>query len=86
MIIYRVEHKETGKIYIGQTIHSMERRINHHFYKNDTYFDRALQKYGRDAFAFSIIDSADSVEELSEKERLCAFGRNATEDEGIRKK
>jgi hypothetical protein len=35
----------------------------------DTHFARAIRKYGQENFIAEIIDTADSKEELSEKEK-----------------
>ena len=55
MIIYKITNKTTGKIYIGQTINSLEQRWNRHC--NDalnnilnTHFARAIRLYGKDDF------------------------------------
>lgn len=64
-----------SKIYIGQTINTLEYRKNQHFRearskrRNTVYFHNALNKYGYDNFIFEEIDCADTQEELDEKER-----------------
>ena len=74
MIIYKITNKTTGKIYIGQTINSLEQRWNRHC--NDalnnilnTHFARAIRLYGKDDFIQQVIDTANSQEELTAKER-----------------
>ena len=60
--IYKLTHKENGKIYIGQSKH-LKRRLNEHkrCEKSDdkkgsqSVVRRAIKKYGFDAFNFEII-------------------------------
>lgn len=61
--IYRATHKESGKVYIGQSLNIYERwdtykRIssNPNNYKNDRrHFTNAIRKYGFDAFTWEIL-------------------------------
>jgi group I intron endonuclease len=55
--IYKITHKESGKSYVGQTIHNLEIRWKHHLrpQNNCRYLSRAIQKYGKDAFEFKLI-------------------------------
>lgn len=73
MIIYKITNKQNGKIYIGQTIHSLENRWKRHQYDAlnniiDTHFARAIRYYGAENFSTEIIDTAKTQEELTEKE------------------
>ena len=68
MVIYKILNKINGKIYIGQTDKELSKRIAMHINTNKTYVQRALNKYGVNAFDISIIDSADTREILHEKE------------------
>lgn len=71
MIIYRVT-TPSKKVYIGQTIHKLERRIHSHIYtskkSNQLYFHKALRKYDLSKIVFEEIDKASSKEELNKKE------------------
>lgn len=73
MIIYKVTNKVNGKIYIGQTIRTLEQRKWQHLdcAKNGvkTHFYNAIRKYGEENFVFEIIDEASSLKELNELER-----------------
>ena len=69
MIIYKAQNKINSMIYIGQTINSLKQRINTHFRRDETYFDKALRKYGLNSFDISIIDDSSILEELKEKEK-----------------
>ena len=69
-IIYKVTFPNK-KVYIGQTYRTLEKRKAQHkqdMYKEDYAFYRALRKYGFENTNWEIIDRADSVEELDEKE------------------
>ena len=72
MVIYKAENKINGMIYIGKTIKKLKYRINAHFSskKINGYFPRAIRKYGVDAFNIIVIDTAQTNEELLEKEKL----------------
>lgn len=58
-IIYKATNRNNGKIYVGQTIKSLEHRKQAHKSKakteKTTYFWRALTKYGFDAFDWDIV-------------------------------
>ena len=69
MIIYKVENKINGKVYIGQTKHDLGARIAYHIRQNRFHFQKALNKYGLQSFIISVIDEADSKLVLNEKEK-----------------
>ena len=69
MIIYKAINKINSKVYIGQTINSLEKRIVMHLRTKSGAFPAALQKYGIQSFEFLIIDQAASKEILEAKER-----------------
>lgn len=64
--IYCCKRKEDSKVvYVGLTIYSLDFRLNAppygHFYlafekNSQTYFHKALRKYGKDAFDFKVIE------------------------------
>ena len=68
MIIYKIQNKENGLVYIGQTVRKLDERISEHLRHNDTYIDKAMHKYGLDLFDVSIIDTANDINELNQKE------------------
>ena len=68
MIIYKITNLINGKVYIGQTTRTLEERMNEHYRKSDIVVDKAIQKYGRENFSTEVVDDADSIEELNEKE------------------
>lgn len=69
MIIYKATNKKNGKIYIGQTSRTLKERMSEHIRHNLTAFDKALQKYGIESFTVEQIDTANSIDELNEKEK-----------------
>ena len=69
MVIYKFTHKETNRVYIGQTLDAKQRYYDHACaskYSPRTYhFHNALKKYGIDAFDYEVIDEAETLEELN---------------------
>lgn len=85
MIIYKITNKTTKKVYIGQTINTLEARWNRH--KNDalnnildTHFARAIRLYGPEDFDIEIIDTANTQEELTQKEHDWIIYYNSIEE------
>jgi len=71
MVVYKVTNKINGKVYIGQTTKTLQRRWTKHCIaaKTDNIpFHRALMKYGFDNFTVEQIDVASSQDELNKKE------------------
>ena len=59
-----------GKKYIGQTCQALERRWrNGHGYVKNTYFYRAINKYGWENIRHEVICTCESLAEANEKER-----------------
>lgn len=69
-IIYKITNTETGKVYIGQTTLPLRQRWRLHCSRNSTckLLKMAIQEYGKRAFTIEQIDSAESREELNQKE------------------
>jgi group I intron endonuclease len=66
MIIYKFTNKINGKIYIGQTTNTFKKRYSGYSnFKGNTYFNRALLKYGMDGFITEEICSAKNLEDLN---------------------
>lgn len=75
MYIYKITNIENGKVYIGQTVRSIQERFKRHITDAenqilDTHFARAIRKYGKEKFQIECIDTATSQEELTLKEKL----------------
>lgn len=88
MIIYKATNKENGKAYIGQTITPLEKRKRDHCSaalrgKNGCRaFASALRKYGLKAFAWEVIDAADTIEDLNILEELWIEAENTLAPSG----
>lgn len=69
-LIYKYTNRINGKIYIGQTTTGMTYRQNQHLYQLDdnTYFHRAIKKYGIENFDLEIIEDNIQISELDDKE------------------
>ena len=73
-IIYKILNKVNNKIYIGQTVRSLNERINEHKSNfkinksNNQYLLNAFNKYGWENFEFIIVDNVETIEDLNEKE------------------
>jgi len=76
-LIYRVDNREAGLTYVGQTILPLEDRwkahvayawwVIKHLPEKDTHFARAIRKHGHEAFAPSIVEEVPD-ELLNERE------------------
>lgn len=71
-IIYIITNKVNGKLYIGQTIQSLNKRWrkHKHDYKRLNYpLYRAMRKYGSENFQIEILTECINQEELDAQER-----------------
>ena len=69
MIIYKVTNKLDDKIYIGQTIKSIEIRFRQHLHSmRCPLLSKAIKKHGKENFKVELIDTAMSIDELNDKE------------------
>lgn len=80
-VIYLIDNKINNKKYVGQTTRSLNDRYNE--YKNrakccNPYILKAFDKYGFDNFEFTIIDTAQTIDELNYKEIRYIFEHNTT--------
>ena len=73
MIIYKLTNKVNGKVYIGQTVKSLDWRMKQHLSKvnvgSNTYIHNAIRKYGWDNFDVEVVANASSKEELDYLEK-----------------
>lgn len=71
-IIYLIRNTVNGKLYVGQTKKTIDKRWEQHCSKArrnpTTHFEHAINKYGPDSFTRIQIDSACSFKELDKKE------------------
>lgn len=67
--IYKIEHKKTHKVYIGQSI-DVQRRLSAHRSRStsDQQIDIVIQQEGVDQFSFEVLEEC-SVEKLNEREQ-----------------
>lgn len=68
LIIYKITNNINNKIYIGQTVRDLDTRIKEHRRHKDCIMYNAFNKYGYDNFTIEIIDTAETIDELNEKE------------------
>lgn len=71
MIVYKAINIINDRIYIGQTVFSLETRKYKHETVGNTgyYFHNAIRKYGKDNFKWQILCNCESKEELYKKEK-----------------
>lgn len=67
MIIYKIENLLNGKVYIGQTVRSLNERISEHKRKGNI-LHLAINKYGWENFKAQIVFETECFEELQEEE------------------
>jgi len=81
MIIYKIENKINGKIYIGQTKNALNNRVRSHL-RNGSFIGNALRKYGLQSFDISVIDEANTKAILNEKEQYWIKNFNSSVPNG----
>jgi len=54
-VIYKIENQVNGKIYIGQSIKNLKKRMEIHF-KSRSYIGNSLRKHGLESFEISEIE------------------------------
>lgn len=75
MEIYKITNKINNKIYIGKvynrsTIERFKRHCNDAKPNARSLVDRAIYKYGKENFIVEVIDKANSLDELDNKEKF----------------
>ncbi len=86
MWIYKITNILNNKVYIGQTIRPIKDRFHRHINDAmhnilDTHFARAIRKDGPENFIISEIDTAETQEELNQKEQYWIRKYQATNPE-----
>lgn len=61
---YKIQNKDTGKIYVGSTVNLQKREKDHFSYlrrgtHHNIYLQRAFDKYGEESFNFIVLDHCD---------------------------
>jgi len=72
VLIYKATNITNGKVYIGQTTSTLNRRKSSHISKSlkncNSYFHNALRKY---EFKWDILCYLDNIDDLNEMEMFC---------------
>jgi group I intron endonuclease len=73
MVIYSITNNVNNKVYVGKTTKTINKRFDSHIntskYGSQTYFHKALRKYGKNNFTISIIEDSIFCETtLAERE------------------
>lgn len=72
MIIYKATNLVNGRIYIGQTIEPLRKRLTKHLCeangRRTTYFHKALHKYGIENFKWQVICICPNINSLNAQE------------------
>ena len=81
-VIYKIEHKKSHKIYIGQTRRTFEDRLREHLRPSSKHhINFALRKYGIDNFYLDIIEEVEDAL-LNEREKYWIKYYNCVEPNG----
>ena len=68
MVIYKIENKTNGMVYIGQTTKTVAERVERHI-KSKSRIGRAMVQEGKENFTITVLDHATNRQELDELER-----------------
>lgn len=60
-IIYKYTNKINNKVYIGQTTNEKQRYYNHKRCLENSYFHKAIKKYGFENFNYEVIERIDET-------------------------
>ena len=74
MFIYKITNKINGKLYIGQTIFTIEKRWHEHLLNSkldNQYLCRAIRKHGSENFEIKAIIKCNNIDELNSREIFC---------------
>lgn len=68
--IYMYTNKINDMKYIGQTSCKLQKRHHEHLYRDNSYIDKALRKYGEDNFIIEVLEDNIPKDLLDEKEEF----------------
>lgn len=73
MVVYKITNLITGKLYIGQTVQTLEQRWKQHLVfvnrNKNTKLSNAIRKYGPQSFIIELIEEAPDQQTLNEREQ-----------------
>jgi group I intron endonuclease len=74
MLIYEAYNKNNGKVYVGLTTQTLDKRKSSHLRSaksgSNSYFHKAIRKYGVEAFDWYVVAETDSLTNLYKLEKL----------------
>lgn len=79
MVVYKITNLINGKVYIGQTVDKLKRRVNRLQY--NIFLKRAIKLYGMDNFELSIIENCFDISELNKREQFWISFYNSTNNQ-----
>lgn len=82
MEIYCITNLINGKQYVGQTIQTLKVRFAEHCRKDKGYIGHAIQKHGKENFIIELLDTAQDINELNEKEIYWIARLNTVQPQG----
>lgn len=82
MEIYCITNLINGKQYVGQTTQTIKVRFAEHYRNNKSYIGHAIQKHGKENFTIELLDTAQDIDELNEKEIYWIAELNTMEPQG----
>lgn len=68
MIVYKITNLLSGKIYVGQTVRTLEKRIDQHKRRTESAISQAIKKYGWENFSAEVLEECETQEQLDERE------------------
>ena len=81
MLIYKITNLLNGKIYIGQTKYTIEKRFLQHS-KADSPLGQAMRQFGMENFTVEVIEECETQEELNEREKFWIKVLNSKQPNG----
>jgi len=88
LIVYKLTNKVNGKIYVGQTRFSLDKRFKDHIYginagaRKHLPLNRALKKYGGDHFKKEVLCECASLDDLDVAETAFIYYYNSLAPNG----
>lgn len=65
--VYLIRHLDSERCYVGKTV-NLKARWKSHKCNSSSYIGRAIKRYGKDAFEFSVLEECSSEEEAYARE------------------